>query len=78
MPLAYGTFLGGLTTLIGTPPNILVSNALRDNGLKPFDLFDYTRPWFIRHDDRDPIHGPDREAPSSGSKPCKGIPGSGV
>lgn len=42
MPMAYGTLLGGLTTLIGTPPNILVSNALRDNGLKPFELFDYT------------------------------------
>jgi di/tricarboxylate transporter len=42
MPLAYGSLLGGLTTLIGTPPNILVSNALRDNGLTPFKLFDYT------------------------------------
>ncbi len=42
MPLAYGSLLGGLTTLIGTPPNILVSNALRDSGLAPFRLFDYT------------------------------------
>jgi len=42
MPLAYGSLLGGLTTLIGTPPNILVSNALRDTGLTPFRLFDYT------------------------------------
>jgi di/tricarboxylate transporter len=42
MPLAYGSLLGGLTTLIGTPPNILVSNALRDNGLTHFRLFDYT------------------------------------
>ncbi|MGD9319441.1 MAG: SLC13 family permease [Desulfobacteraceae bacterium] len=42
MPLAYGSLLGGLTTLIGTPPNILVSNALRDGGLPPFKLFDYT------------------------------------
>ncbi|MCU0556993.1 MAG: SLC13 family permease, partial [Desulfobacterales bacterium] len=32
LPLAYGTLLGGLTTQIGTPPNILVSEALRDNG----------------------------------------------
>ena len=29
MPLAYSTLLGGLMTLIGTPPNILVSDALR-------------------------------------------------
>ncbi len=42
MPLAYGSLLGGLTTLIGTPPNILVSDALRDYGLRPFGLFDFT------------------------------------
>ena len=42
MPLAYGSLLGGLTTMIGTPPNILVSEALRENGLKPFSLFDFT------------------------------------
>ncbi|MHC4639495.1 MAG: SLC13 family permease, partial [Planctomycetota bacterium] len=34
MPLAYGSLLGGLTTQIGTPPNILVSEALREAGLK--------------------------------------------
>ena len=42
MPLAYGCLLGGLTTLIGTPPNLLVSEALRDRGLTPFNLFDFT------------------------------------
>ena len=42
MPLAYGSLLGGLTTMIGTPPNILVSEALRNQGLKPFTLFDFT------------------------------------
>ncbi len=42
MPLAYGSLLGGLTTQIGTPPNIIVSEALRDNGLTPFSLFDFT------------------------------------
>jgi di/tricarboxylate transporter len=41
IPLAFGSLLGGLTTLIGTPPNILISDALRDNGLVPFGLFDY-------------------------------------
>jgi di/tricarboxylate transporter len=41
MPLAFGALLGGLTTLIGTPPNILVSDALRDYGFRPFKLFDY-------------------------------------
>ncbi len=42
MPLAYGSLLGGLTTMIGTPPNILVSEALRENGLTAFSLFDFT------------------------------------
>ncbi len=41
MPLAFGSLLGGLNTLIGTPPNILVSDALRDYGLQPFGLFDF-------------------------------------
>jgi di/tricarboxylate transporter len=42
MPLAYGSLLGGLTTLIGTPPNLLVSDALRSFGFAPFRLFDFT------------------------------------
>ncbi len=42
IPLAFAALLGGLNTLIGTPPNILVSEALRDFGLRPFHMFDYT------------------------------------
>ena len=42
MPLAYGALLGGLTTQIGTPPNILVSDAFREAGLKSFTFFDFT------------------------------------
>ncbi len=42
MPLAYGSLLGGLTTLIGTPPNLLVANALREYGFEPFGLFDFS------------------------------------
>jgi di/tricarboxylate transporter len=42
MPLAYGSLLGGLTTQIGTPPNILVTDALRDAGLPTFSFFDFT------------------------------------
>ena len=42
MPLAFAALLGGLTTLIGTPPNILISEALRDANLAPFKMFDYT------------------------------------
>ncbi len=41
MPLAYGCLLGGLTTLIGTPPNLLIAGALAQNGDVPFTLFDF-------------------------------------
>ncbi|WP_293005786.1 SLC13 family permease [Nitrosomonas sp.] len=41
MPLAYGTLLGGLMTLIGTPPNLLVSSALREAGEAEFGFFDF-------------------------------------
>jgi di/tricarboxylate transporter len=41
MPLAYGSLLGGLTTLIGTPPNLLIAGALDDAGLQSFSLFDF-------------------------------------
>ncbi|MCC5794740.1 MAG: SLC13 family permease [Chromatiales bacterium] len=41
MPLAFSTLLGGLITLIGTPPNLLISNALGQAGHAPFQLFDF-------------------------------------
>jgi di/tricarboxylate transporter len=41
MPLAFGALLGGLTTLIGTPPNILVNQTLMGFSLEPFSFFDY-------------------------------------
>jgi di/tricarboxylate transporter len=41
IPLAYGSLLGGLSTLIGTPANILVNEALSDAGLQTFNLFDF-------------------------------------
>ncbi len=42
IPLAFSSLLGGLMTLIGTPPNILVSAALGEHGLEPFKMFDFT------------------------------------
>ncbi len=41
LPLAFSSLLGGMSTLIGTPPNILVSNVLQDFGYQPFTLFDF-------------------------------------
>ncbi len=42
IPLAFASLLGGLNTLIGTPPNILISEALSDAGFTPFQMFDFT------------------------------------
>lgn len=42
IPLSFGSLLGGATTLIGTPPNIIVADILREQGLQPFHFFSYT------------------------------------
>ena len=42
MPLAFASLLGGLTTLIGTPPNIIISNFRRQESGEPFHMFDFT------------------------------------
>jgi di/tricarboxylate transporter len=42
MPLAFGTILGGMTTLIGTPPNLIVSSFRAQNGSGPFAMFDFS------------------------------------
>ena len=42
MPLAFGSILGGMTTLIGTPPNLIVSGFRADAGLGSFQMFDFT------------------------------------
>ncbi len=42
MPLALGCLLGGPFTGISTPPNILVTDALRSANLEPFAIFDFT------------------------------------
>src|SRR6056297_263246 len=41
MPLAFGTILGGMTTLIGTPPNLIVSGFREEAGLGQFAMFDF-------------------------------------
>jgi di/tricarboxylate transporter len=42
MPLAFGTILGGMTTLIGTPPNLIVSSFRAQSGAGSFSMFDFT------------------------------------
>ncbi len=41
IPLSYGSMLGGAATLIGTPPNLVVSGTLRDAGEEPFGFFTF-------------------------------------
>lgn len=42
IPLSFGSLLGGASTLIGTPPNIIVNDVLVANGLERFGFFSYT------------------------------------
>jgi len=41
MPLAFGSLLGGLVTLIGTPPNIIIATFREDTTGAPFRMFDF-------------------------------------
>lgn len=41
MPMAFGSLLGGLITLIGTSPNIIVSRVREQMTGEPFKMFDY-------------------------------------
>lgn len=41
MPLAFSTLLGGMTTLIGTPPNLIVSGFREQAGFGHFAMFDF-------------------------------------
>ena len=42
MPLSFASLLGGLMTLIGTSPNIIVSRVRADLSGQPFTMFDFT------------------------------------
>jgi di/tricarboxylate transporter len=42
MPIAFGSILGGMTTLIGTPPNLIVSGFREQTGAGTFAMFDFT------------------------------------
>ncbi|QNI02841.1 anion permease [Halomonas sp. SH5A2] len=41
MPLAFGSLLGGLTTLIGTPPNIIISSYRANVSDDTFSMFSF-------------------------------------
>lgn len=42
MPLAFGSLLGGLTTLIGTPPNIIIATRRAEETGAAFGMFAFT------------------------------------
>jgi di/tricarboxylate transporter len=42
MPMAFGSLLGGLITLVGTSPNIIVSRVREELTGQPFGMFDFT------------------------------------
>ena len=42
MPIAFSSLLGGLTTLIGTPPNIIIAEFRAENLGSSFGMFEFT------------------------------------
>ena len=41
MPLAFAAGIGGIITMVGTPPNIIVSGTLSKFGEQPFGFFEF-------------------------------------
>jgi len=41
MPLSFATLLGGMSTLIGTPPNLLASHSLLESHLAPLKFLEF-------------------------------------
>ena len=41
MPLAFASSMGGMMTLIGTPPNLVIQNALTNAGFEPLTFFSF-------------------------------------
>lgn len=41
MPMAFTTGFGGFSALIGTPPNMILSEALKEGGFRPFGFFEF-------------------------------------
>ena len=41
MPLAFASSMGGMMTLIGTPPNLIVSDTLQNAGYEPLSFFSF-------------------------------------
>jgi len=42
IPLAFAASIGGMLTLIGTPPNIVIVNTLSEAGLRRFGFFEFS------------------------------------
>ena len=41
MPLAFASSMGGMLTMIGTPPNLIISDTLAANGYEPLKFFSF-------------------------------------
>ena len=41
MPVAFAAGLGGMITLVGTPPNVIASGTLKSAGMYPFGFFEF-------------------------------------
>jgi di/tricarboxylate transporter len=42
IPISFSTLLGGMITMIGTPPNLVISQIRVEHSLSPFSIFDFS------------------------------------
>ena len=47
IPLSYASILGGMTTLVGSSTNLLISGSVQNLGLPPLDFFEFIIPGSI-------------------------------
>ena len=47
MPVSFAAMLGGITTLIGSSTNLLISAVAEDHGMAPFGMFEFTLPGLL-------------------------------
>ena len=43
MPLAFAASAGGMISMVGTPPNVIVTSALANAGFQPFGFFEFSK-----------------------------------
>ena len=63
MPMAFASSMGGMLTLIGTPPNLVINNQLQEAGMEGLGFFSFTHRPHLHRDGRPAADSPEQEVP---------------